>query len=114
MLQLLQLFHGRTDENVPLPDFITSARRELMLSAVFLDFFGAILKRQENWYCPEKVVLSGREKKKNQFVVRNFEYVRAERGMACADSAVRCGAVRSVSAGWWLPMSTPDAKNGIS
>ena len=30
----------------PFPDFITSARRELMLSAVFLDFFaGAIVER---------------------------------------------------------------------
>lgn len=29
----------------PLPDFITSARRELMLSAVFLAFFGAIFAR---------------------------------------------------------------------
>lgn len=29
----------------PLPDFITSARRELMLSAVFLAFFGAIVAR---------------------------------------------------------------------
>ncbi len=27
----------------PLPDFITSARRELMLSVVFLVFFGAIV-----------------------------------------------------------------------
>jgi hypothetical protein len=27
----------------PLPDFITSARRELMLSAVFFAFFGAIV-----------------------------------------------------------------------
>jgi len=32
---------------VPLPDFITSARRELMESAVFLVFFGAIVKLQE-------------------------------------------------------------------
>ena len=30
--------------NVPFPDFMTSARRELMLSAVFFDFFtGAIV-----------------------------------------------------------------------
>ena len=28
---------------VTFPDFITSARRELMESAVFLDFFGAIV-----------------------------------------------------------------------
>jgi len=33
---------------LPLPDFITSARRELMLSAAFLVFFvGAIVARQE-------------------------------------------------------------------
>lgn len=31
----------------PLPDFITSARRELMLSAVFFAFLGAIVTR----YC---------------------------------------------------------------
>jgi hypothetical protein len=29
--------------SLPLPDFMTSARRELMLSAVFFAFFGAIV-----------------------------------------------------------------------
>jgi hypothetical protein len=34
----------------PLPDFITSARRELMLSAVFLVFLvGAIVACQDCW-----------------------------------------------------------------
>jgi len=66
-------------QNVPLPDFITSARRELMLSAVFLDFFGAILKRQENCCCPEKVILSGRERRKCNMRLQNFECVRGER-----------------------------------
>ena len=36
---------------VPLPDFMTSARRELMLSAVFLAFFvGAIVARSRLIY----------------------------------------------------------------
>jgi hypothetical protein len=30
---------------LPLPDFITSARRELMLSAAFLAFLGGIVTR---------------------------------------------------------------------
>jgi hypothetical protein len=38
-------------ELVPLPDFMTSARRELMLSAVFLAFFvGAIVARSRLIY----------------------------------------------------------------
>lgn len=39
----------------PLPDFITSAKRELMLSAVFLVFFGAIVTRY--YVRVEKVLL---------------------------------------------------------
>ena len=38
-------------EDVPLPDFMTSAKRELMLSAVFLVFFaGAIVALRSSGY----------------------------------------------------------------
>jgi hypothetical protein len=41
----------------PLPDFITSARRELMLSAVFLVFLvGAIVACQDCWMILNVVV----------------------------------------------------------
>jgi hypothetical protein len=41
----------------PLPDFITSARRELMLSAVFLVFLvGAIVACQDYWMILNVVV----------------------------------------------------------
>jgi hypothetical protein len=36
------------EQNQPLPDFITSARRELMESVVFFAFFGAIVAL---YYC---------------------------------------------------------------
>ena len=36
------------DLDSPLPDFITSARRELMLSVVFFAFFGAIVAHYQS------------------------------------------------------------------
>ena len=43
---------------VPFPDFITSARRELMLSAVFLTFFtGAIVARSRSLYLVLNVIV---------------------------------------------------------
>lgn len=60
------LFDGRVDsDGVPLPDFITSARRELMVLASFLDFLtGAIVANSRvlvlsvvfDWYAPAKLV----------------------------------------------------------
>lgn len=60
------LFNGRVDsDGVPLPDFITSARRELMVLASFLDFLtGAIVANSRvlvlsvvfDWYAPAKLV----------------------------------------------------------
>lgn len=40
---LLALTPKAVENNQPLPDFITSARRELMESEVFFAFFGAIV-----------------------------------------------------------------------
>jgi len=86
----------------PLPDFITSARRELMLSAAFLAFFGAIVARyscvlsREGCYAPARWLCDSRKQSKQCGTVFALSILAIREILASMSRVPVCGRARKV------------------